>query len=166
MILLPFISSIKISLLAFGLISFATQANAKVASNHAPVNIKSRKVLFQQDKGKALYSGEVSVLQGERKLYSDNLEIEQDANNKIKVIIATGSPAKFIDSDNNYGTAKTIKYYPQEDKVDLIDNASITQDGDTVDGPFLNYDFSNSKLTGESNDNNRPVFTLQPKRAN
>lgn len=130
----------------------------------APVNIKSQTLKINNDNGEATYSGNVQVEQGTRKLYSDKLIIKRDSNNKISEIIANGNPASFSDKPGNFGHAKVIKYYPQLDQVALLQDASITQNGDTISGPSLNYDFKIAKLSGTSVSDARPTFVLKTKK--
>lgn len=134
-----------------------------------PVNIKSDKASFDHNDGLASYTGKVTVDQGSRHLLSDNLTIKRDKNNRIKVIIATGKPARFRSQPDSkkaisYGKANTIKYYPQQDKVDLLDDAELNQNGDTVKGPILNYNFTTGNLKTISSIDERATFILQPKR--
>jgi len=146
----------------------STQAFATVDAEQ-PVNIKSDKVNFDHSSGVALYTGHVTVDQGSRHLLSDNLTIKRDKNNRIKEIIAIGKPATFKSQTDpkksiSYGKANIIKYYPQQEKVDLLDDAELTQNGDTVQGPILNYDFVTGRLKTISSLDQRATFILQPKR--
>lgn len=150
------------------LLSFSAIA-ARAEDSEQPVNIKADQANFEHDDGVAVYTGHVSVDQGSRHLLSDTLTIKRDKNNKIKVIIAVGRPASFKSQANSnkaisHGRANIIKYYPQQDKVDLLDNAELTQNGDTVQGPILNYDFVTGNLQSLSSIDQRTTFILQPKR--
>jgi lipopolysaccharide export system protein LptA len=134
-----------------------------------PVRIESDRAQFDQINGVAVYHGHVVVDQGFRRLLADKLVIERDNNNQIKVMIATGSPARFRSQEDpnrpeGSGKAKTIKYYPGLDKVDLINDAQLTQNGDTISGPFLTYDFSKEILKSKSSKKQRSTVIIHPKR--
>lgn len=87
----------------------------------------------------------------------------------MDVIIAIGDPATFnaqpnLNKPEGHGSAKIIKYYPQLNKVDLIDGAQLTQNGDTIKGPTLSYNFVTEMLQGKSSKKERPTIIIQPKR--
>ncbi len=135
-----------------------------------PVTISSDNAVFNSKLGVAEYQGHVIVDQGSRHLEASTLTIQRDTNNQIEVIIANGTPATFKSQANprraiGYGKAKTIKYYPQKDHVDLFENAELTQNGDTVSGPKLSYNFVTEILQGKSSTKQRTTVILRPKRA-
>lgn len=150
------------------IISFFAYANAKPDAE-MPVQIQSDQVNFDQKSGIATYTGHVVVEQGSRLLYADKLVIHRGQNNKINLMVATGKPAKFKAHDNKNkppgsGNAKMIKYYPQLNKVDLLGNATLTQDEDTISGSKLTYNFVTEELQSNSNQQQRTTVILQPKR--
>lgn len=158
--LLPFILLVSISTCHL--------ANAKPDAE-MPVQISADHVNFDQNTGTATYFGHVIVTQGSRNLQANKLVIMRDAKNRIKLMTATGNPAVFSAHENKNkpqgsGKARIIKYYPQADKVDLIDNASLTQNGDTVSGPKLTYNLATAELAGKSSEQQRTTVVLQPKR--
>ncbi len=134
-----------------------------------PVQITADHASFDHKLGVAVYLGNVKVNQGSRHLTANKLVIESD-NNRIKIMIATGNPATFRSQQNpnkpaGTGSAKVIKYYPQKDKVDLLYQAQLTQDGDTISGPRLSYNFVTEVLQGNSSARERTTVIIQPKRA-
>ncbi len=144
-------------------------AQVKTADAEQPVTIHSNTASFDNNKGIAIYNGKVTVKQGSRNLASDKLTIERDDNNQIKIMIATGKPARFrsqadVNRPIGYGKANMIKYYPQQDKVDLLGNAELRQNGDTVSGPILTYNFTTGVLQSKSTRKARSTVVLQPKR--
>lgn len=144
-------------------------ALVKGVDSDQPVTIHSNSASFDNNKGVAVYNGKVTVKQGSRNLDADKLTIERDDNNQIKIMIATGKPARFrsqadISRPIGYGKANVIKYYPQQDKVDLLGNAELMQNGDTVSGPILNYNFTTGVLQSKSTRKARSTVVLQPKR--
>lgn len=134
-----------------------------------PVKIQSDNASLDHENGLAVYNGNVIVDQGSRHLCSDKLTIKRNANNKIEIMIATGKPATFSSQEDpkkpqGSGEAMTIKYYPQKDQIDLLDEATITKDGDTITGPILNYNLTTGNLKTTSSGDKRVTFILQPKR--
>lgn len=172
MILLPFINQRPVKAVCGGLIlfgiSFAILAQPDADSEQA-VTIQADNANFDHEKGVASYIGKVIVDQGSRHLESDKLIIKRGKDNKINIMIATGKPARFHSHPDptkpiGTGKAKTIKYYPQTDTVDLLGDAELTKDGDTISGPVLNYNFATGNLKSKSSKNKRTTFVLQPKR--
>lgn len=154
------------------LISLANIAYANVALTpdaEQPVKIQADAANFDHIKGIALYTGNVTVDQGSRHLSADRLTIQRGTDNKIKLMTAIGNPATFhSQADPNKpmgsGKANVIKYYPQQDLVDLMDNAELTQNGDTVTGPQISYNFTTGNLNTKSSTKQRATVILQPKR--
>lgn len=153
------------------LISMLTVSSVAIAAPDAemPVQIVSDHANFDNLKGKATYIGNVKVEQGSRELYANKLTLFRGEDNRIKLMIATGKPATFkVQEDKNTppgsGKANTIKYYPQLNKVDLIEDASLTKNGDTVSGPKLTYNFVTQELEGAGSKQERTTVILQPKR--
>ncbi len=133
-----------------------------------PLKIESSFVEFDDQKGIATYTGNVIANQGSRHLTADKLTIYRGENNKIDVMIAIGEPAHFqsqpdLQKPMGFGTANTIKYFTKEDKVDLIGNAKLEQDGDIVEGHFLIYFFQSGLLKSEPSIHQRTTVTLKPK---
>lgn len=160
--LLPYILRIKILFLICG-VAFA------IPDAEMPVHVVADHANYDHSQGIATYTGHVIVDQGSRNLRANKLTIERGNDNRIKVMIATGNPAVFKAQENKNkpqgsGKAKTIKYYPQQNKVDLFDDAALTQNGDTVSGPKLTYNFVTEELQGNSSKQERTTVILQPKR--
>lgn len=134
-----------------------------------PIKIQANNAKFDNTTGIATYTGNVIVIQGSRHLAADKLLIQRGTDNSIKSITAIGKPAKFHSQPDptkpiKYGRANTIKYYPQQNKVNLLKNAELTQDGDTIRGPMISYNFATGDLKTKSSTKERTTFTLQPKR--
>lgn len=153
--------------------SYALQAQASTVKpdSEQPVRIQADSASLDQEKGIALYIGNVQVDQGSRHLSAEKLTIKRGQDNKIKIMIATGNPATFHSQSDpkkpiGSGKANIIKYYPMQDTVDLLENAELTQNGDTITGPVLNYNFNNGNLNTKSSKTERATFILQPKRDN
>jgi lipopolysaccharide export system protein LptA len=141
-----------------------------IVDSDQPVYITADNANFDNIKGIAEYEGNVVVNQGSRHLEANKLTIQRDADNQIKVMTAIGDPANFksqpdADKPVGYGSAKIIKYYPQQNKVDLLENAKLMQNGDTLSGPKLSYNFVTEVLQGKSSKQQRTTVILQPKRA-
>lgn len=150
--------------------SMTALANIPKLDSKQPVQIVADHASFDHKLGVAVYEGNVYVKQGSRNLTADKLTLKRDAKNRIKVMVATGNPARFHSQQNpskapGSGSANIIKYYPQLDKVDLFEHAKLMQNGDTITGPTLSYNFVTEVLQSKSSKLERTTVILQPKRA-
>jgi lipopolysaccharide export system protein LptA len=150
-------------------LGFTCFASVKTPDAEQPVKITADSASFDQQKGEAVYSGNVEVAQGSRHLFSDKLTIKRGTDSKIEIMVASGNPARFRSQPDpnkpeGSGRAKLIKYYPELETVDLFNNAEITQDGNSVSGPMLKYNFATGNLKSTSNAKQRTTVILQPKR--
>lgn len=131
-----------------------------------PVNIQSDSANFDEQKGIALYKGHVSVQQGDRFLTADNLKIYRNKEGKIHFIEAKGHPASFEASPDTqkpkiHGKANTLKYFPKENKIILMDEAELIQDDKTLQAALITYHFENQTLVSDSLENQRTTIILQ-----
>ena len=165
------LTSLSLLIVSLGYLTghaFANETNQKPDSEQ-PIKIESNQAEFDDGKGTAIYIGNVVVDQGSRHLTADKLTIYRGKDNKISKMIAVGHPARFHSQPNpekpaGRGKANTIKYYPNEDKVDLIDNAELTQEGNTVNGPFLVYFFETGVLKSKGTAQRRTTVILESKK--
>lgn len=133
-----------------------------------PIEIHSDSAEFDDKKGTAIYHGDVTMEQGSRQLTSDLLVIHRDTQGKIEMMIATGSPAHFHAKSNPekppaFGHANTVKFFPKQDKILLIDNAELTQNADTIRGESLTYYLDTQVLSSEPIPGKRTTVILAPR---
>ena len=159
------------ALLMLAPLLYAPCCAAHQADAEQPVQIQSSYVEFDDKKGTAIYTGNVIADQGSRHLTADKLTIVRGENNKIKCMIALGDPAYFQSQADpskpiGFGNANKIEYFPIEDKVDLIGNAKLEQNGDIITGHFLTYFFKDGLLKSNPTVDQRTTVILQPKQKN
>ena len=160
---------IKISVLF--LISSNCIATLAQRDADQPLHIQSDYVEFDDQSGTATYRGNVIADQGTRHLTASTLIIYRGKDNKVELAIAIGNPASFRSQPNlakpmGFGKAKTIKYFPEEDKIYFIKNAELEQNGDIVKGNFLTYYFATGVLKSKASPEKRATVILVPKRGN
>lgn len=131
-----------------------------------PLNIQSDTAEFDAGKGTATHLGHVSVLQGDRVLSADRLEIKRDSDGKLQMIIAKGNPASFEASPDPqkpkvYGKAKVLHYFPKENKIILMDTAELKQVDKTLQGALITYHFDNQMLVSDSLENQRTTIIIK-----
>src|SRR5579872_509055 len=131
-------------ILCFSLLlaSPAFALNSKHTSSHSddqPISIQSDSAEFDDKKGTASYYGHVVMEQGNRRLTAETLIIKRDNEGKIESLVATGKPAHFqAQPDLNKPIflehASIVQYYPKGDKIILIQNATLTQNEESIQG--------------------------------
>lgn len=145
-----------------------TTMAVKNSDSDQPVIINSDYAEFDDKNGLATYTSNVVTDQGSRHLTADTLVIQRGADNEISLITATGAPAEFkaqpdLNKAMTYGKAKTIKYYPDEDKALFIENAELIQNDNIIKGQLLTYYFNTGLLISQSTQASRTTVILQPK---
>jgi len=154
--------------LAFSRVGHAIENTQKNSETEKPIEIYSTKAEFEDKKGTATYKGAVVMDQGNHHLTSDVLIIQRDTGGKIESMIATGNPAHFHvkpspDKSELLGHAKTIKFYPKQDKILLLQNAELTQNNETIRGENLTYFLSTHVLLSNPVSGEKTTVILAPK---
>jgi lipopolysaccharide export system protein LptA len=119
-----------------------------------PIRIEADEALRDEKQGFTRYSGNVKMDQGSLHIEADEVTVyhlEQEADK----IIARGKPAHFEQQPEPEkglvrARAETIEYYKNKDRVQLLNNASIEQDGSTVTGDFTEYFISEQRVKADS----------------
>jgi len=98
-----------------------------------------------QKNGVATYTGSVQIQQGTLKIVADSIVIHTNADSSVEKMIATGNPARFEqqpEKDQGVVTAaaKQITYTPNNERLLLVENASVEQNGAVMSGPQIDYD--------------------------
>jgi lipopolysaccharide transport protein LptA len=148
--------------------------SANSVSNAEALKITADSAEFDDLHGTATYKGRVVAVQGYRNLWADLVVIKRGANDKIASVVAHGKPAKIKSKPqqtkagqqakpDGFGYASTIKYYPELDKVELIGNAELEQNGDLIKGEFLTYFFEEKRLISNKSSNSRTTVIIQPR---
>ena len=131
------------------------------------ITIKANTAQFDEKKGIAIYIGDVRVKKDHHHLLADKLTLRKDKTGKIDLIIAIGHPAKFVMKKESQkhpieGKANTLHYFPKEEKLILLNSASLTQNLNTVEGEHLTYFLSAQTLSSEPVPGKHTTVTLFP----
>ena len=119
-----------------------------------PIHISADQAIRNEKQGVTIYSGNVQMTQGSLVIEADNITIfhDDEAANKI---IAKGKPAKLQQQPDPVkgpvkARAEVIEYHKIEERIHLITNAHIEQDGSTVTGQSINYYVAEQKIMADS----------------
>ncbi len=131
-----------------------------------PIHIRGDNAEFDQNNGLLIYTGEVRIDQGTLRVTADRMVVEYRDDQVVK-ITAEGKPASYqqqLESDEGLvnADAKTIVYHTTAEKVDLIGDAFLTQEGNEFQGSVIRYNIRQGRVDAESG-NDAPVrMMLQP----
>ncbi len=121
-----------------------------------PVFINADSVLFNKNKGLAVYEGNVSIIQGTLKITAHRIEINAP-NNEIQRITATGNPVTFQqkmdDSKLAKGSANKLLYLVEGKKILMDGNAVISQNNDKFSSNHIEYSTKTGELKAGKNKN-------------
>lgn len=138
---------IKILLIVISFISASTALGLK-NDVEQPVHIDANSVLFNKNKGLAVYEGNVSIVQGTLKITANRIEINAP-NNEIQSITAIGKPVSFQqkmdDGKLAKGGANKLVFLVKAKKILMDGNAVISQNNDKFTSNHIEY----STRTGE-----------------
>ena len=100
---------------------------------------------LDERQGVAVYRGSVVITQGTLKITGDTVTITQDKNGDIEVFTAVGNRAYYeqkpaVDKDIVKAYGRTIQYFAANERIILIDQAKVVQQGNTFEGEKIVYD--------------------------
>lgn len=103
------------------------------------------KLTVDQKNGVATYSGSVIIQQGSLVISADRIVVHSLPDNSVEKIVASGSPARFQqqpepDQGLVTASAKQITYTPASQRLLLVEDASVEQNGAVMSGPRIDYD--------------------------
>lgn len=132
-------ASILIGLISSSLITvcYASEGSAQA------VYIKADEMFFDLQSNTSIYKGNVTIKKGAIELSGKHVEIQQ-SDHTISKIIVSGNPARFrqssTDGKNMQAQSKLITYFADEEKLFLIDEAKLVQNGQVMESNYISYD--------------------------
>ncbi|MBU2864717.1 lipopolysaccharide transport periplasmic protein LptA [Reinekea forsetii] len=142
----------------------AATALALPADRELPITGQSDEKTFETATGLVTLTGNVFIRQGHLEIYAQQTSLETNQETKqLQQLIATGSPARFIDLPNEDGNSvevsgNSIEFYPAKNLIITIGNAQISQNGNTVNGERIEY----NTVTGLMNIQSQRALTGNP----
>ncbi|WFE72284.1 lipopolysaccharide transport periplasmic protein LptA [Halomonas sp. M1] len=158
-------------LICTALLALAVPLSAAAQTTQAPVEVEADRLDLDQLAGTAVYSGNVNIRQGEMQLRGERVEIQRNDAGELARAIATGERAYLrnqLDGETTpmEGWARRIIYHVAERRVELIDQAELTQRGDRFQGGRLEYFIDREVVQARSevdgSESQRIRMTLQP----
>ena len=129
-------------------------ATALPEDRDQPIRIEADEALRDEKQGFTRYRGNVKMDQGTLRIEADEVtvyHVDQEADK----IVAQGNPARMQQQPEPEkglikARAQTIEYYKNDDRVQLLNNASIEQDGSTVTGDSIEYFIGEQRVRADS----------------
>ncbi len=171
-------SLIKIShyYLAFFFLLLCIPINLMALANDSKqaINLEADSADIDDLKGISVYTGNVILTQGSMVIKSSKLTIHLDKNKDLEKAVSIGSKKKLATFKQRpegkktdfFARAETMIYYLQKDKIHLLKQAYINQDGDTFSGDKIIYDTKKETVAANSSkksSHSRVRVTIQPK---
>lgn len=159
---------IRIMILAV-FFTYSHFALALKSDSAQPVNIDSNTASYDDNKKISVYTGNVITDQGSLHIESDKLVI-YFKDGDIEKMVFTGKPTTFRQLPGEgkeliYGEGLTGVFYPETDKLVLIEEAAVSQGNNRSESRLITYDSKNSviKAGEQSSDSKRVHSVFKPK---
>ncbi|GAC1036292.1 lipopolysaccharide transport periplasmic protein LptA [Pseudomonas oryzihabitans] len=132
-----------------------------------PIRVQADSAELDDKQGVAVYRGDVVITQGSMKITGNTVTLTQDNQGNIKVATSVGKPAYYeqkpsADKDLVKAYALTIQYFAQENRIILIDQAKVIQQGNTFEGEKIVYD-TQRQIVNAGRANGSKVTTPRPR---
>ena len=130
-----------------------------------PVHIDSNTASYNDKKEMSIYTGNVVTVQGTLHIESDKLVVYLK-NGSVDKMVFTGKPAKFRQLPGKgkemiHGEGLTGEYYPNENKLILIEEAVVSQGNNRSASRIITYDSKNSLIkAGEKSSDAKRVHSV------
>ena len=140
-----------------------------------PIRIQADTAELDDKQGVAVYRGDVIITQGTLKITGDTVTITQTASGDIDMFTSVGNLAYYeqkpaVDKEIVKAYGKTIQYFASNERIILIDQAKVIQEGNTFEGEKIVYDTRRQIVNaGRATGNNVSVprpridMVIQPK---
>jgi len=168
----PFLSA-GLALLILSASLHASSATKTPTNAAAEIRIQADYMVFDLETGNNVYKGNVRIVQGSIELTGDEVTILR-SNDKVRDIDVTGNPARYLQDENTVNIVRAVSqqihYSAQQNRLVLINEASLEQADHTVESQRIVYDTA-KKIVIAGNDSDkksgskqRVNITLTPKK--
>lgn len=139
-------------IIATGFSLLSGLAHALPSDSSQPINIQADSAEMDDKRGVAIYRGDVVITQGTLKITGDTVTITLNKSGDIDVFTSVGKPAYYeqqpsTDKDIVQAYGLTIQYFANNEKIIIIDQAKVIQQGNTFRGEKIIYDTQKEIVT-------------------
>ncbi|WP_437881769.1 lipopolysaccharide transport periplasmic protein LptA [Pseudomonas sp. LRF_L74] len=132
-----------------------------------PIRVQADSAELDDKQGVAVYRGGVVITQGTMKITGDTVTITQNKSGDVEVFTSVGKPAYYeqkpaVDKEIVKAYGMTIQYFATNDRIVLIDQAKVIQEGNTFEGEKIVYD-TQRQIVNAGRANGSSVSTPRPR---
>lgn len=120
-------------------------AQAASAPSNEPVEVRADQATFEQQAGTGVYQGHAELIQGDRHLYADKIQLFTENKQLVKVE-ATGNPVHMVEGDQFDATAQKLVYDLKTHTLILTGDAHIKHQGSTFEGAEVKYNLESKRV--------------------
>ena len=162
-----FVKTLPLVLVFLGSTLACGTAVALPTDREQPIRVQADSAELDDKQGVAVYRGSVVITQGSLKITGDQVTITQTEQGDVELFTAIGEPAYYEQQPSAdkaivkaYG--KTIQYYAATERIVLIDQAKVIQEGNTFTGEKIVYD-TQRQIVNAGRASKANVSTPQPR---
>jgi lipopolysaccharide export system protein LptA len=119
-----------------------------------PIQVTADNGRFEQDAGSGLYSGNVELIQGKRKLFADEMRMFTKNGDLVRVE-ATGTPVRMEEGEGLNAHAQNLVYDINARTLVLTGDAYIEHQGNTFEGAKVEYSLDSKRVDASSEGDQR-----------
>ncbi|TLX57401.1 lipopolysaccharide transport periplasmic protein LptA [Stutzerimonas nosocomialis] len=139
-----FVNPLSLLGLAAALLA-STNLWALPEDRNQPIRVQADSAELDDRQGVAVYRGDVVITQGSMKITGNTVTITQNQNGDVEVFTAIGKPAYYeqkpaADKQIVQAYGLTIQYFASNERIVLLDQARVVQEGNTFEGEKIVYD--------------------------
>ena len=139
-------------LLATSVSLLSSLVHALPSDNSKPINVQADSAEMDDKRGVAIYRGDVIITQGTLKITGDTVTITLTNGGDIDVFTSVGQPAYYEqqpaeNKDIVQAYGRTIQYFATNEKIVIVDQAKVIQQGSTFRGEKIIYDTKKQIVT-------------------
>jgi lipopolysaccharide export system protein LptA len=108
--------------------------------------LRAERATLSQQEGIGLYEGNAELIQGQRSLNADRIEITLK-NGRPSRVEATGSPVRMVDGSDLTASAEKLIYDIEGRRILLYRKARISHQGRQFEGAELIYELDNRRIS-------------------
>jgi lipopolysaccharide export system protein LptA len=125
--------------------------------------LRAERATLSQQEGTGLYEGNAELIQGERTLAADRIEITLKDGKPSKVE-ATGTPVRLTDADDLSARAGRLVYDIEGRRILLFRQARISHQGRVFEGAELIYELDSRRISarGDKTDGDGRIRLVIP----
>ncbi len=119
-----------------------------------PIHIEADRAELDETRRITIYKGSVVIVQGSMRINANRVDFYYDEDRGLEKAVVLGQPARYEqlpdDSDEPVrANARRMEYYATKNLLYLIEDAKVTQSGDTVTGDRITYDMKHNTAKAE-----------------